>query len=203
MSPVLILEKAGLSLWDLIAKECDSETIDLINQKIQDTWKQIECKYGEDIAQEALCQAFEKAAQGKVEKPLHYAAKSARRIAKDEGKRQRFLREYHVPLSAVGLDWVEPERDETDEALIVEFQKTPPEAHIYWDPVSHIETLRRAREIDHDPGVRRLISQTDGESVRISASQASKVGARVLKRVLEECVSKGGSQPSCTAHLHS
>ncbi len=162
----------------------DPQPTELTDEEIKSTWNQIARKYGDDIAQEALCQAFAKAAQGKVEKPLHYAAKSARQIAIDEGKRERFLRKYHVPLSDVGLDWVEPERDETDEAPFEKFQEASPEGRIDWDPVSHVEALRLAREIDHDPSLRRLISQTDGENVKISASQVSKARARLRKRIL-------------------
>lgn len=91
MSPVSTSEKTGMPLWDLIAKECDIEATDTepINQKIQETWKRMAKRFGEDgedVAQEALCQALEKATRGTVEKPLHYAAKSAWRIAKDERK---------------------------------------------------------------------------------------------------------------------
>ena len=187
MKPMLTPEKTGMLLWDLVAKECDCEAIEAVNQKIHDTWKQIARKYGEDVAQETLCQAFEKAARGKVEKPLHYAAAAAWNVDKDECERERSFQKFRVALSHVRWEKrVPPEENEADEPPFGKFQKTPPEARIYRDPVSEVEAMRLARVIDYDPAGRRLINQTDGEGVKISPSQVSKARVRVLKRVLAE-----------------
>lgn len=170
----------------------DPQRIELTEQKIRDTRTSIAGKYDEDVAQEALCQAFEKAKQGKVEKPLHYAAKSAYRIAKDERRHDRYILAYHLALSDVGLGW-KPERRETDEAPFVEFQKTPiPESHIYWNLADQVEAKELLSEVKRDPGGLRLIRQTLGYDEKISPSQASKVRARLRQRLLEEQASMEG-----------
>ena len=95
-SPILIGSSSG-------------PTIDGVNgQEIQDTWAQIKRRYGEDVAQDLLYQAFEKASRGKVEKPLHYAAVSALHIAIDQDKRQANTLAYYKALSGKRLAW-EPE----------------------------------------------------------------------------------------------
>jgi hypothetical protein len=192
----------------------DPQPTEFTDEEIKSTWTWMARKYGEDIAQEIFCQAFAKAKQNPLRyaaKSARYIATDERkrernrqayrvalsdvglgwweskRSGTDEHKRQRFLRIDQVVLSGVRWDdGVVPEDSETDEAPLMEFQKRSPEARIYRDPVSEVEALRLWREIKHDPSLRRLIRQAGGEKVKISASQASKARARVLKRVLAE-----------------
>jgi DNA-directed RNA polymerase specialized sigma24 family protein len=194
MSQVLTPEKAIMPLWDLIAKECGSEAVELINQEINNTWKRMAKNYGEDVAQEALCQAFEKASRGEVDKPLHYAAASAKHIAWDEWRRRVYALLYQRILSNT---WSKSgaESSETDDSPLITFKKTrtprlkkSPRMSFRDDrnPASQVEAKELLREIELNSSGLRLIRQAGGEHVKISASQVSKARARLLKRVLVE-----------------
>jgi len=199
MSGVSPPEKSGMPLWDLIAKECGSEVIELINQEIHNTWKGIANakRFGqdaEDVAQEALCQAFEKASRGEVDKPLHYAAVSAKYIAWDEWRRRANALLYQIALSDA---WSknEGESSEMDDARLMTFKKarTPkmkklPRMSFRDDrnPAGQVEAKQLLRAIEQEPSGRRLICQAQGEHVKINPSQASRARARLLRWVLAE-----------------
>jgi DNA-directed RNA polymerase specialized sigma24 family protein len=192
MSGVSPLEKSGMPLWDLIAKECGSEDEELINGEIDSTWRQMAKKYGEDVAQEAMCQAFEKASRSEVNKPLHYAAVSAKYIAWDEWRRRVSALLYQRALSDT---WSKngAASSEADNAPLITFKKTRTPRlkklpHMSFrddrNPESQVEAKELLREIEQEPSGLRLIRQALGEHVKVSASQASRVRARMLTRVL-------------------
>jgi DNA-directed RNA polymerase specialized sigma24 family protein len=162
------------------------------DQEVLDTWVKIANKHGEDVAQESLCQAFQKAKRGAVEKPLHYAAASANHIAKDERRRRVYALAYQRLLSGMRLDW-EPEIRETDVPPLVMYTKTrvpklkkTPNISLRETrtPANQVEAKELLREVEHDPMGKLLIRQTLGENVRINPTEASRARAR-LRRMRE------------------
>ena len=191
MSGVSLPEKSGMPLWDLIAKECGSEVIELINQEIHKKREEIANakRFGqdaEDVAQEALCQAFEKARSGKVTKPLRYAAKSAKNIAKDLRRRQRYARAYQQALSAERLEW-EPEGEQKQQGSSVVYKKLPialPRGQ--WEQPDLMEVLQLLREIVLDSIGHLLIREAAGKRVEMTPHQESKFRARLRQKVNAE-----------------
>jgi DNA-directed RNA polymerase specialized sigma24 family protein len=189
MSLVSPPEKAGMPLWDLIAKECDSEDTDLINQKIQETWMRIAKRFGqdgEDVAQEALCQLFKKASQGKVEKPLQYAAKSAKNIARDLQRRQGYALAYQQARSGEWLGW-EPEGEQTQQGSSAVVKKLPIAApRSQWDQPDLMEVLQLLREMVLDSTGHLLIREACGERLEMTSHQESKFRVRLRQKVKAE-----------------
>jgi hypothetical protein len=160
--------------------------MELPDEDIKATWTQIKKKYKEDVAQEALCQALEKASRGEVEKPLHYAAVSASNIAKDQRKRQAYVLAYQEALSGKRLDW-EPEREGTEKDSSVVYKKLPlPAPRGSWDQPALLEVLELLREMALDPAGQLLLRQARGERVRITRSQESKVRAWLREKLKAE-----------------
>jgi DNA-directed RNA polymerase specialized sigma24 family protein len=158
----------------------DHQRIELTHQKIRDTWTSIAGKHGEDVAQEALCQAFKKAKRGEVKKPLHYAAASARRIAIDEWRRRAYALLYQRALSDT-LSKEGAESAEMADAPLITFNaRTPrlkklPRTSLRddRDPAGQVEAQELLSEVEHDPSGLRLIGHALGQDERISPSQAS------------------------------
>jgi hypothetical protein len=123
MSPVLTPEKVGMPSMDLIAKERGSEIMGFTIPEIEDIWKQIvmRCREdGEDIAQEALYRVLKRANRDKVEKPLHYLARTARHIAINLGKRREYAQAYKQAIIGKRPDG-RPAREATSKGSSVVF----------------------------------------------------------------------------------
>ena len=160
--------------------------MELTNEDIKAIWAQREKKYGEDVAQEALCQTLEKARKGEVEKPLHYAAVSASNIAKDQDKRQDYALAYQKAISGERLEW-EPAREETDKGSAVVYKKLPvPAPRSCWDQPDLLEVLELLRLVALDSTGQLLIRQACGEKVKINPGQESKVRARLREKLKAE-----------------